>query len=679
MIEVQKKFRLLWLIVPLLFSGCEISIIETPSNSFGTTSKQPTTSQVENSSTLTTSITPSTSTILSTSTITPSTSIISSSTSSSKVENWKDTYYYDNSYTSIYDIVQSWRQNHLLEENIKTWGIVSRVFKNLEGNQCFYLQSETNNHEHSAILVNNYSGSVNIQKGNVITLEGIMKFEDNTLSLTEHQNLHVDYEVALDSLDPYEITKDYLSSSELDEVKKQGHRYVSLSHVSIEYQTQNSIYANMDTESIEIVIENSSSASKVHSALSQISNNDFINLWGVLKYGSEENSSLQFAIASTEDIENPYQNASQIVLDSNVSSATSNRYSTGNYGYFTYQNYTFDYYRTAYSNYESYFLKMLSLSYRNALGGMLSNYDAIPDILSIEVSYYVENIGSKNPRLYYGSYNQLHDYKEMNQSLKTIQFVADFKANDNIQYFRFETGDATLYLNSMTIRYLNQSEANERTYASSGEGLYRINPSYYTGNLKEGASFTLPVETEKVGNSYQVISEKTYYYYSYSYLESHPELVDLGTYTDPSDVANYFNAFHTYPANYVSKSEYSSAKSIFGTDTRIWSYYERTDGYATVVPYRNGEEGVPRYYELDIDLDGSYSNTSRGVGRLVVWLDGWDVDNYDNNPVTVYTDDHYATFQEYYNNGNFSYRFNAITSSRRSNFTNYTWGAPITL
>lgn len=434
----------------------------------------------------------------------------------------------------------------------------------------------------------------------------------------------------------------------------------------------------MDTEPIEIVVENSSVASKVHTALSQILDNDSINLWGVLKYGSRENTSLQIAIATTEDIENPYQNASQIVLNSNVSSATSNRYSTGNYGYFTYQNYTFDYYRTTYSNYDSYFLKMFPLSYRNALGGMLSNYDAIPNILSIEVSYYLEKIGNKNPKLYYGSDNQLHDYKEMSQSLKTIQFVVDFKANDNIQYFRFETGDATLYLNSMTIRYLNQSEANERTYASSGERLYRINPSYYTGNLKEGASFTLPVETEKVGNSYQVISEKTYYYYSYSYLESHPELVDLGTYTDPIDVANYFNAFHTYPANYVSKSEYSSAKSIFGTDTRIWSYYERTDGYATVVPYRNGEDGVPRYYELDIDLDGSYSNSSRGVGRLVVWLDGWDVDNYDNNPVTVYTDDHYATFQEYYNNGNFSYRFNAITSSRRSNFTNYTWGAPTT-
>ena len=458
--------------VPLLLGGCEISIIETPSNSFGTTSKQPTTNQTDNSSTLTTSITPSTSSTLpdttiissststmpSTSTITPSSSVISSS--SSKEKNWKDAYYYDNSYTSIYDIVQSWRQNQLLEENIKTWGIVSRVFKNLEGNQCFYLQSENENHEHSAILVNNYSGSVNIQKGNVITLEGIMKFEDNTLSLTEHQNLHVDYEVSLDSLEPYEITKEYLASLELDEVKKQGHRYVSLSHVSIDYQTQNSIYANMDTGSIEIVIENSSSASKVHTALSQILDNDSINLWGVLKYGSRENTSLQIAIATTEDIENPYQNASQIVLNSNVSSATSNRYSTGNYGYFTYQNYTFDYYRTTYSNYDSYFLKMLSLSYRNALGGMLSNYDAIPDILSIEVSYYVENIGSKNPRLYYGSYNQLHDYKEMNQSLKTIQFVADFKANDNIQYFRFETGDATLYLNSMTIRYLNQSEAN---------------------------------------------------------------------------------------------------------------------------------------------------------------------------------------------------------------------------
>lgn len=664
---MRKKFRLLWMVIPFLLGSCEISIIYASSNSFVTSSKQPTTNQEET--------TPSTST--NTSIVTPSSSVISSS-SSIKESNWKDAYYYDNTYTSIYDIVQSWRQNHLLEENIKTWGIVSRVFKNLVGNQCFYLQSENENHEHSAILVNNYIGSVNIQKGNVITLEGIMKFEDNTLSLTEHQNLHVDYEVSLDSLEPYEITKEYLASLELDEVKKQGHRYVSLSHVSIDYQTQNSIYANMDTEPIEIVVENSSVASKVHTALSQILDNDFINLWGVLKYGSEENSSLQFAIASTEDIENPYQNASQIVLDSNVSSATSNRYSTGNYGYFTYQNYTFDYYRTTYSNYDSYFLKMFSLSYRNALGGMLSNYDAIPNILSIEVSYYVEKIGNKNPKLYYGSDNQLHDYKEMSQSLKTIQFVVDFKANDNIQYFRFETGDATLYLNSMTIRYLNQSEANERTYASSGEGLYRINPSYYTGNLKEGASFTLPVETEKVGNSYQVISEKTYYYYSYSYLESHPELVDLGTYTDPIDVANYFNAFHTYPANYVSKSEYSSAKSIFGTDTRIWSYYERTDGYATVVPYRNGKDGVPRYYELDIDLDGSYSNSSRGVGRLVVWLDGWDVDSYDSNPVSVYTDDHYATFQEYYNNGNFSYRFNAITSSRRSNFTNYIWGAPTT-
>lgn len=173
---MRKKFRLLWLMVPLLLGGCEISIIETPSNSFGTTSKQPTTNQTNNSSTLTTSITPSTSSTLpdttiissststmpSTSTITPSSSVISSS--SSKEENWKDAYYYDNSYTSIYDIVQSWRQNQLLEENIKTWGIVSRVFKNLEGNQCFYLQSETNNHEHSAILVNNYSGSVNIQK-----------------------------------------------------------------------------------------------------------------------------------------------------------------------------------------------------------------------------------------------------------------------------------------------------------------------------------------------------------------------------------------------------------------------------------------------------------------------------------------------------------------------------------
>lgn len=42
---------------------------------------------------------------------------------------------------------------------------------------------------------------------------------------------------------------------------------------------------------------------------------------------------------------------------------------------------------------------------------------------------------------------------------------------------------------------------------------------------------------------------------------------------------------------------------------------------------------------------------------------------YDGAPVSVYTDDHYATFQEYLNNGRFLGRFDA---ERNLTFTKWT-------
>ncbi len=46
------------------------------------------------------------------------------------------------------------------------------------------------------------------------------------------------------------------------------------------------------------------------------------------------------------------------------------------------------------------------------------------------------------------------------------------------------------------------------------------------------------------------------------------------------------------------------------------------------------------------------------MGRIVVWEAGFTGTNYDDSPVCTYTDDHYATWLEYYNNGTFSKRFN---------------------
>lgn len=122
------------------------------------------------------------------------------------------------------------------------------------------------------------------------------------------------------------------------------------------------------------------------------------------------------------------------------------------------------------------------------------------------------------------------------------------------------------------------------------------------------------------------------------------------------------------------KSNYASAFSLFGNDARCVSTYERTDGYATAIPYQIGGSGKPLYHELDVALETSYSSNNRGVGRVVCWQYGFDASGYDSNPVAVYTDDHYATFQEYLNTGVYGTRFNAEML-----LTPYIWGVNATV
>lgn len=137
--------------------------------------------------------------------------------------------------------------------------------------------------------------------------------------------------------------------------------------------------------------------------------------------------------------------------------------------------------------------------------------------------------------------------------------------------------------------------------------------------------------------------------------------------TDPVDVANYYIALKEFPVNYFLKGSIpSEAYTTFGDYLRQVSEYNRTDGYAQAVPYRDADpyDGVnPYYYEFDIALPGlPYSTSNRGVGRVVIWQDGFDCTGYDYSPVAVYTDDHYATFQEFLNYGTYGERFNAEKS-----------------
>ena len=246
---------------------------------------------------------------------------------------------------------------------------------------------------------------------------------------------------------------------------------------------------------------------------------------------------------------------------------------------------------------------------------------------------------------------------------------------DNDHYFSIETVSSYAYIKSVEISYLGIKVNVDTELASAGENHYRINPITYTDTKIPGESYIdMPIDISVEGNKYIVNETKRYTYYTYDYVVNNPEIAESASYVTPTDVANYFIAFGTYPANYVIKKSYKTAYNLFKENTRCVSDYDRTTGYANYVPYKANSSGKPHYYECDIALDSTYSSSNRGIGRVVVWEYGFSYVGYDASIVAVYTDDHYATFQEYLNTGKWGERFNA--EQRR---TAYTWGSAKTL
>ena len=236
-------------------------------------------------------------------------------------------------------------------------------------------------------------------------------------------------------------------------------------------------------------------------------------------------------------------------------------------------------------------------------------------------------------------------------------------------YFRIETVNTELVLNDIRLFYTGSIGGAREDYIS-GDNDYRFNPVVYSSELIDGvSSVTVPTDVvvEDDGR-YEIISTKTYTYYSTSYVLNNPSCAADAMYVEPSDVAAYTVAFGVPPANYFYKNSFNlnDMVDVFGDATRYVSSYSRTDGYVNDVPYRY-ESGF-EYLECDIDMGGIYiivTYINRGVGRVVVFLNGFNANGYDDSPVAVYTDDHYCTFQEYYNDGTFGLRFN-VQCSRTS-------------
>lgn len=285
------------------------------------------------------------------------------------------------------------------------------------------------------------------------------------------------------------------------------------------------------------------------------------------------------------------------------------------------------------------------------LPGCIYNIDGIRDIAKVEVTFrhcFVSRPGTSPDNTPYlelgeGREASLREFIPLGAQEKVTW--AFLLPGLGYNYFRLACGDYKIDIDSFAISYLGGAEVRP-AYDDPWAGLTRRNPVVNQKPLTEGLTLNVPFRGQ----------QKELTYYSYDYIVGHPDLAKKAALTDPAEVAAYFNAFSTYPVNYVSKGEYSSALPLFGKDTRCWSFYVRVDGYATSLPVVSAAAG---YYELDVDLDGSYSGSSRGVGRVVCWNAGFTGPGYDASPVSVYTDDHYFTFQEYGNDGYWSKRFNA--------------------
>ena len=242
----------------------------------------------------------------------------------------------------------------------------------------------------------------------------------------------------------------------------------------------------------------------------------------------------------------------------------------------------------------------------------------------------------------------------------TDEIEIDLSAYD-VNYFTINSGDVTLYLESVDIAYSDTTTTHGHNFVYDTQDSYRIEPTVCTGTKVAGSTqVTVPVEInyDEVNETYTVVSSKTYTYYTFDYVESNPSCADDAAMITPTDVSNYYIIFGEFPANYGYSSKKAKLAEVFGSNARLVSQYSRTDGYATAVPWRNQPgKDTPLYYEFDIDVDSTYTTSSRGVGRVVAWTYGFTC--YDEYTTCVYTDDHYATFQEFNNFGGFGPRFNS--------------------
>ena len=374
---------------------------------------------------------------------------------------------------------------------------------------------------------------------------------------------------------------------------------------------------------------------------------------------------------------NPYVNPDDpdsLLLDQKASKEISSSYHSGNYGRFKAGEIELEYYRALGCLTDALtVLYPFSHPYAASLGGSLYNLTGLESIDKLVLTYSTAlSAGGDAPTLYLGS-TQYERGLDLSYSMQTKTFTLD--SLEDIHYFKIEAGDCALKLISLEV--VKNAVGKDKPFMSNPyqEETYRAHPCSYQGELVAGSSVALaPIEAKIEGENYVVTASKEYTYYSLEYVLAHPENKEKAALVDPVDVANYYALFHAFPVNYASKDEYDGRANLFGKKTRLVSTYTRDDGYAQKLPIgRNKDTGMPLYHEFDIALSDDYDSHNRGVGRLVTFDTGIDLESYGrgNDVVSFFSDDHYSTFLEYDNLGSFLPRFSATCR-----IVNEAWSEP---
>ncbi|MBQ1377176.1 MAG: ribonuclease [Lachnospiraceae bacterium] len=109
-----------------------------------------------------------------------------------------------------------------------------------------------------------------------------------------------------------------------------------------------------------------------------------------------------------------------------------------------------------------------------------------------------------------------------------------------------------------------------------------------------------------------------------------------GEYSDKEHVALYIHTYNKLPSNYISKKEAENLGWV-SYKGNLWKVaYGKSIGgsyfgnYEGQLPKAKGR----KYYECDIDFDGTFRNDKRIV--------------YSNDGLIFYTEDHYETFERLY-------------------------------